>query len=57
MAEKIKEVEKKEAKKELITNATAIEDLKGQIKHFEGLLLKAQGALEILQQIENQNKE
>tara|TARA_R100001594_G_scaffold55921_2_gene89632 strand:+ start:3093 stop:3299 length:207 start_codon:yes stop_codon:yes gene_type:complete len=57
MAKKIKEEVKKEGKKELITNAKAIEDLKAQIKHFEGLLLKAQGALEILEQIENQNKD
>ena len=56
MATKIKEeVKKEETKNEKLTNEKAIEELKGQIKNFEGMLLKAQGALEVLQQIEAQN--
>ena len=56
MANKIKEEVKKEEKNGVkLTNAKAIEDLTAQIKNFEGMLLKAQGALEVLQQIESAN--
>ena len=35
-----------------ISNAEAIEDLKQQVVHYNQMLLKAQGALEVLQMIE-----
>ena len=35
-----------------ISNAEAIEDLKQQVVHYNQMLLKAQGALEVLQMLE-----
>ena len=55
MAKKIKHEEVKEQNGVKLTNAKAIEDLTAQVKNFEGMLLKAQGALEVLQQIESAN--
>jgi|3_EtaG_2_1085321.scaffolds.fasta_scaffold402212_1 hypothetical protein len=47
----IKEESKVKDKK--ISNAEAIEDLQKQVIHFNQMLLKAQGALEVLQMLEN----
>ena len=47
----IKEESKVKDKK--ISNAEAIEDLQKQVIHFNQMLLKAQGALEGLQMLEN----
>jgi hypothetical protein len=46
--------EKKEnkTKEEKLTNNTAIVDLKERIQRYEILLIKSQGALEVLEQIE-----
>lgn len=46
--------EKKEnkTKEEKLTNDTAIIDLKERIKQYEILIIKSQGALEVLEQIE-----
>jgi len=46
----IKEESKVKDKK--ISNAEAIEDLQKQVIHFNQMLLKAQGALEVLQMLE-----
>ena len=46
----IKEESKIEDKK--LSNAEAIEDLKKQVVHYNQMLLKAQGALEVLQMLE-----
>ena len=35
-----------------MSNAEAIEDLQNQVIHYNQMLLKAQGALEVLQMIE-----
>ena len=45
---------KKENKVEYkkMTNAEAIEDLQKQVVHYNQMLLKAQGALEVLQMLE-----
>jgi hypothetical protein len=46
----MKETKKVENKK--ISNAEAIEDLQKQVVHYNQMLLKAQGALEVLQMLE-----
>jgi len=46
----IKEESKVKDKK--ISNAEAIEDLQKQVVHYNQMLLKAQGALEVLQMLE-----
>ena len=46
----IKEEKKVEDKK--MSNAEAIEDLQKQVVHYNQMLLKAQGALEVLQMLE-----
>jgi len=52
----IKKENKIEDKK--MSNAEAIEDLQKQVIHYNQMLLKAQGALEVLQMIEqSSNKE
>ena len=56
MAKKIKEEVKEEKNGTKLTNEKVIEDLKKQLQHYEGMLLKTQGALEVLQQMETQNK-
>ena len=46
----MKETKKVENKK--MSNAEAIEDLQKQVVHYNQMLLKAQGALEVLQMLE-----
>ena len=46
----IKKENKTEDKK--MSNSEAIEDLQKQVVHYNQMLLKAQGALEVLQMIE-----
>ena len=55
MAKKIKHEEVQEKNGTKLTNEGVIEDLEKQLKHYEGMLLKTQGALEVLKQIEQQN--
>ena len=45
----MKETKKVENKK--MSNAEAIEDLQKQVVHYNQMLLKAQGALEVLQML------
>ena len=52
----IKKENKTEDKK--MSNSEAIEDLQKQVVHYNQMLLKAQGALEVLQMLEqSSNKE
>ena len=47
----MKPVKKEEVKKKL-TNAEAIVDLKKQVEHHQVMMLKAQGAIEVLEMLE-----
>ena len=48
-----KSIKKEEAIKEKqLTNEVAIKDLKEQLNHYQNMILKTQGALEVLEQIE-----
>ena len=48
------EVKKKEEVKKKLTNAEAIEDLKKQHEHHQVMMLKAQGAIEVLEMLEKE---
>tara|TARA_R100000742_G_C4232452_1_gene53734 strand:+ start:66 stop:266 length:201 start_codon:yes stop_codon:yes gene_type:complete len=48
-----KSIKKEEAVEERqLTNEVAIKDLKEQLNHYQNMILKTQGALEVLEQIE-----
>jgi hypothetical protein len=46
----MKAVKKEEPKK--LTNSEALEDLKKQYEHYRTMMLKAQGAIEVLENLE-----
>ena len=48
----VKAMKKEKVEDKKMSNAEAIEDLQKQVIHFNQMLLKAQGALEVLLMIE-----
>ena len=48
----MKPVKKKEEVKKKVTNTEAIKDLKKQLEHHQVMMLKAQGAIEVLEMLE-----
>mgnify|MGYP003148287713 CR=1 FL=1 len=48
----VKAIKKEKVEDKKMSNAEAIEDLQKQVIHFNQMLLKAQGALEVLQMLE-----
>ena len=47
--------EENKVEKKQLSNAEAIEDLQKQVVHYNQMLLKAQGALEVLIMLEEQS--
>ena len=48
----VKAIKKEKVEDKKISNSEAIEDLHQQVIHYNQMLLKAQGALEVLQMLE-----
>tara|TARA_R100000458_G_scaffold24392_1_gene22002 strand:+ start:29 stop:199 length:171 start_codon:yes stop_codon:yes gene_type:complete len=48
----VKAIKKETVEDKKMSNAEAIEDLQKQVIHYNQMLLKAQGALEVLQMLE-----
>jgi hypothetical protein len=48
----VKTMKKETVEDKKMSNAEAIEDLQKQVVHYNQMLLKAQGALEVLQMLE-----
>ena len=53
----VKSIKKETVEAKKISNAEAIKDLEKQVIHYNEMLLKAQGALEVLLMIEQSSTE